>query len=934
MGTSAARCTDSNVFDIIKLPPPPPIPETAGDGWYDCQDPNTGKLIWYAPDESVAGTNQTLSFACIPDGIGTGEPKSKAKISGTIAAAGSTGCWCWDNESPTISSITATPGTWTNKPVNFVGVAGSTDTGGSPYGGIQFSCDNGATWSAGTTSTTANFSCDTVSASAQVAQVRACDLAKNCSAAASANFFIEKTAPSPGTVTITGKKKAWNGHSLVVGETDSTQYTYKKDVTIGLSPSDTGGSGLKALRFSCNPTYQDSGWEAWTNGTSKAFDLTDSSYGCSSSEGSKTVYVWAKDNAGNVSASVSASISYDKTAPTFDVYSTPILLKAIANYTYSAQNANDGAGSGLKDYSYTWTSETGVDSTFFNLTTASNNFGDLARYVNSSCDVNDDGKCIATIKITVEDNAGNATTKEQRVEIIANSIATITGDATIASPRLASGMVADLYDRYTYTIHLQDANGNVIRPIPGILEIRGDWAFANDASFLGNENPTPNGNVMDGAIWYNWDDGNWVSSASGNSASRVYVGSNTRADGTYTIQVRSAVPTKQGYPDLTRNQIKISKLQFTNALASADSNGCPSGFVCSGQNSNPAYGRSLGTDVATDSNVNGYLAFKPPLEVIPTKSWNDLVDSTWHDVGITFKNNSTRHSFSPSKYGFDFHYDTYLGNFADMSIKGDLGTYTALGEGTLKKISFLLSSGFSTVPSGGSVTKTISVRANSHGVGFGKIGFTGYVPWLFENNAICDGTDCSTPVGTTGYNTANLDMASGVMAFDFITAPVPSTGFGSTQSYGQKFAANGQIADSGKNLMRTVESGIAVDSQTMDKNQFKTNIRKNVESMTASLPSDNGTNCSVALTDLTKDLYYYDFSKLSTTPVNGNKGCVLTLKGQSTGAASGYRKMGISGKKTIIVRSGNVYIDTDTYYQNGQSMLAIVVLRDDADRSK
>lgn len=78
--------------------------------------------------------------------------------------------------------------------------------------------------------------------------------------------------------------------------------------------------------------------------------------------------------------------------------------------------------------------------------------------------------------------------------------------------------------------------------------------------------------------------------------------------------------------------------------------------------------------------------------------------------------------------------------------------------------------------------------------------------------------------------------------------------------------------------MRTVESGISVDSQTMDKNQFKTNIRKNVQSMTASLPSDNGSNCSVTLTDLTKDLYYYDFSKLSTTPVNGNKGCVLTLK--------------------------------------------------------
>lgn len=78
--------------------------------------------------------------------------------------------------------------------------------------------------------------------------------------------------------------------------------------------------------------------------------------------------------------------------------------------------------------------------------------------------------------------------------------------------------------------------------------------------------------------------------------------------------------------------------------------------------------------------------------------------------------------------------------------------------------------------------------------------------------------------------------------------------------------------------MRTVESGIAVDSKTMDKNQFKTNIRKNVESMTASLPSDNGNNCGITLTSLTKDVYYYDFSKLSATPVNGNAGCVLTLK--------------------------------------------------------
>lgn len=75
-------------------------------------------------------------------------------------------------------------------------------------------------------------------------------------------------------------------------------------------------------------------------------------------------------------------------------------------------------------------------------------------------------------------------------------------------------------------------------------------------------------------------------------------------------------------------------------------------------------------------------------------------------------------------------------------------------------------------------------------------------------------------------------MASGIMAFDFLAVPVPSAGFGSTQSYGQKFAANGQIADSGRNRAQAIESGVAIDTATVDKTQFKTSVRKNVETMT------------------------------------------------------------------------------------------------------
>ncbi len=102
-GTSDQRCTDSNEFIIKKLSPPPPIPETIGDGWYECQNASIGTMTWYSANEGVPGTSLTpLEFSCSPDGTGSGEPRSKAKISGTVAPAGTTGCWCWDNQPPTI----------------------------------------------------------------------------------------------------------------------------------------------------------------------------------------------------------------------------------------------------------------------------------------------------------------------------------------------------------------------------------------------------------------------------------------------------------------------------------------------------------------------------------------------------------------------------------------------------------------------------------------------------------------------------------------------------------------------------------------------------------------------------------------------------------------------------------------------------------------
>lgn len=362
-------------------------------------------------------------------------------------------------------------------------------------------------------------------------------MASNCSTAQSVQYFIDVTAPvasSAGYFQITGKTHDSIGHTADTGAgNNSTQYTFTKNVTIRLDPSDTlPGSGLAAIRFSCDPTAPSasaSGWESWAAGAgTKTFDLTDSAYGCNGSEGVKTVYAWAKDAAGNVSSAVSASITYDKTSPDFEVYSTPILLRAVPNYVYQLQNPTDAAGSaGFKDFSLTWIPESGPQTSYpdipGNAPPFSKSFDPLARFVNEGCDANNDGKCVATIRITLEDRTGNIKTREQRLEIIPNTIATVTGDVSLTSNKTDAGTVADLDDRYTYSIHLRDANGNIIRPVPGILEIRGDWAFENNASFLGNEINPSNGDMRDGSIWYNWDDGNWTSSSNGNSASRVYV---------------------------------------------------------------------------------------------------------------------------------------------------------------------------------------------------------------------------------------------------------------------------------------------------------------------------------------------------------------------------------------------------------------------------
>lgn len=380
-----------------------------------------------------------------------------------------------------------------------------------------------------------------------------------------------------------------------------------------------------------------------------------------------------RDVAGNVNTT-SASIVYDISAPTFTTEGK-ILLFARAGYVYTVQSPADSGGSGLRDYTIAWYENGELLDSSNDSSSSAKNFGDLARYINEN---DTDGKREATIKIFVEDRAGNRTAKTVDITII-SAMATFESDTVLIASR--NPVVADLSDTYTYRLKLKDANGNIVRPVTGIRKVGTRWEMDNASTFLGT------GDNRDGSIQYDWDGNGYSSNVAGNSYYADYEFSNQKIDGIYTIGVKSAAPTKQGYPDYTNNQIRLSRLEFENVLSSGDSNGCPTGYVCTGANANSAFDRRLSVNLAGDAGMGDYLSFKPAIEALPEKNFSVLTDNSWYPMKVTFKNNSVNRSFSLDQYRLGFHYTNDLGPFADIRFRGGMGERTGYPD-AFKKVPF------------------------------------------------------------------------------------------------------------------------------------------------------------------------------------------------------------------------------------------------------
>ena len=144
-------------------------------------------------------------------------------------------------------------------------------------------------------------------------------------------------------------------------------YTNNPTVIISLSASDN--SGVTGYYLSLDSTVPSISDDGWTDITSTTDYYADVSYALSNDDGNKTVYVWFKDDSGNISDAASDSIILDTTAPTInitsptpeDTYTTSSSVIAIGGTASDSTSSvsiitwsNDKGGSGLASGTTSW----------------------------------------------------------------------------------------------------------------------------------------------------------------------------------------------------------------------------------------------------------------------------------------------------------------------------------------------------------------------------------------------------------------------------------------------------------------------------------------------------------------------------------------------------------------------------------------------------
>ncbi len=124
--------------------------------------------------------------------------------------------------------------------------------------------------------------------------------------------------------------------SCSISINNGAAYTKNTYATLSLSATDTAGvTGYNLSTNATTPSATGAGWVSITSTTSYTANVA---HTLSSGDGSKTVYVWYKDAAGNVSNAASDSITLDMTVPAITI-SSPT-----SNSTYTAPGSTISLG--------------------------------------------------------------------------------------------------------------------------------------------------------------------------------------------------------------------------------------------------------------------------------------------------------------------------------------------------------------------------------------------------------------------------------------------------------------------------------------------------------------------------------------------------------------------------------------------------------------
>ncbi len=205
-----------------------------------------------------------------------------------------------DTTSPTATITSPTSGATYTTTNGTLSLGGSASDGTSGVSSVAWSNDRGGS---GTASGTASWSVSGISlaSGSNVITVTVTDNAGNTGTKTLTVTYNQDLGVPGGSVSIN------NGAS----------YTTSASVTLSLSATDDMGvTGYYVSASSTAPSASDTGWKSFTSTTSYTGSI---SYTLSSGDGEKTVYVWYKDAAGNVSGVASDSIILDTAAPTGSV---------------------------------------------------------------------------------------------------------------------------------------------------------------------------------------------------------------------------------------------------------------------------------------------------------------------------------------------------------------------------------------------------------------------------------------------------------------------------------------------------------------------------------------------------------------------------------------------------------------------------------------